>query len=317
MKKVINPLLVGLSIFFAVVGLVAVFYFIFSTPFNDWSWQPNSSLFSDYGSFIGGFAGSLFSLAGFVLLYLTLRAQQEDMNIQKRSAERDRFENRFFELLKIHKDNSNVIIQSIFESEDGIGFGEEAARRQWETTKKRGFEYLVKRINNHYEERRKSREVKEETKESKHDTFLWVYNCEWRDSFGHYFRHLFLLVKFVVKRNDLSYEEKRDYLRIVRASLSTYEQVFLYYNWLADIGKPWEEESENGNKFFTDYRMIHNISPVLLISEFTFTKISPFKELLNSKAYKQETGKTDDCLFEQEGWNDWEGRNNMPPHKLQ
>ena len=316
MNKTVNRLLVSLSVIVVVVGFAAIAYFIFNLPFNDGSGLRDSDLFNDYGSFIGGFAGSLFSLAGFFLLYLTLRTQREDMNIQKKSAERDRFENRFFELLKIHQHNSNTIINSITESENGMGFGEEAALRQWEATKKRGFECLVQKINNNYKERRKSREVIDETKETKHQTFLKVYHDEWDDSFGHYFRHLFLLVKFVVKRNDLSYEEKRDYLRIVRASLSTNEQVFLYYNWLAGIGKPWEEVSGNGNKFFTDYRMIHNINPGLLIQEYTFTKISPFKELLENKSYRKEKGKKDDDLFEQENWENWGLLNNLPHSNL-
>lgn len=80
-----------------------------------------------------------------------------------------------------------------------------------------------------------------------------------------YYRHLFLVVKTVVQFNDdlFSYEDKRQLLRILRAPLSSAEQVLLYYNWKSGCGEQWEEDSSkpDGNHFFTDYRMVHNIIP--------------------------------------------------------
>lgn len=80
-----------------------------------------------------------------------------------------------------------------------------------------------------------------------------------------YYRHLFLLVKTIVQFNEdlFSYADKRQFLRILRAQLSSAEQVLLYYNWKSGCGEQWEEDSSkpNGNHFFTDYRMIHNIIP--------------------------------------------------------
>lgn len=98
---------------------------------------------------------------------------------------------------------------------------------------------------------------------------------------AHYYRHLFQIVKFVVKQNKniISYEQKRDYLRILRSMLSNHEQILLYYNWLADFGVQWEEKNlekrkiKNGNFFFTDYRMIHNIPNDIVIEDFELEKI--------------------------------------------
>ena len=60
-----------------------------------------------------------------------------------------------------------------------------------------------------------------------------------------------------------TYDEKRQFLRILRAQLSSAEQTLLYYNWKSKQGKQWEEDSTKpgGNHFLTDYRMIHNIIP--------------------------------------------------------
>ena len=85
------------------------------------------------------------------------------------------------------------------------------------------------------------------------------------DQLVSYYRHLFLMVKTVAQFNDelFPYEDKRQFLRILRAQLSSAEQVLLYYNWKSGCGEKWEEDSSkpNGNHFFTDFRMIHNIIP--------------------------------------------------------
>jgi hypothetical protein len=116
---------------------------------------------------------------------------------------------------------------------------------------------------------------------------------------AHYYRHLFQTVKFVVNQGSdlLSYSDKRKYLRILRAQLSNHEQVMLFYNWKSDFGKNWENAN---NKFFTDYRMIHNIYNDLMIQDFNLKVI--FK--LNQKPYyKREPDRESDPLFEFEDWN--------------
>lgn len=55
--------------------------------------------------------------------------------------------------------------------------------------------------------------------------------------FDHYFRHLYRIIKFVDKNKALNDEEKYDYVSIVRATLSRFELVWLYYNSLYGPGK--------------------------------------------------------------------------------
>lgn len=75
--------------------------------FNDWSWHADSDLLSDYGDFIGGFVGAIFSLAGFCLISLTLNAQQKEINTQKKAYERESFESTFFNLLNVQQNITN------------------------------------------------------------------------------------------------------------------------------------------------------------------------------------------------------------------
>lgn len=73
---------------------------------------------------------------------------------------------------------------------------------------------------------------------------------------GHYYRHLYHTVKFVAGNKNLTYEKKRNYLKILRGQLSNYEQIMLFYNWMSSYGETWEDSENN---YFTKYKMIHNL----------------------------------------------------------
>ncbi len=85
------------------------------------------------------------------------------------------------------------------------------------------------------------------------------------DFLGHYFRHIFQMVKYVASLdNDLFEEnEKYGYVKLLRAQMSDYEQILLYYNSLSDQGKAWNKKE--GEKFpeeagyITRFRMIKNL----------------------------------------------------------
>lgn len=121
---------------------------------------------------------------------------------------------------------------------------------------------------------------------------------------AHYYRHLFQTVKFVAKQNEnlITYESKRDYLRVLRSMMSNQEQILLFYNWYGGFGSNWEEKTisnrknKKGNYFFTDYRMIHNIPPDLLIDEINLREIF-FNVNYRDFLYEKDRKKAD-TLFE-------------------
>ncbi|WP_271766771.1 putative phage abortive infection protein [Aquimarina algiphila] len=81
---------------------------------------------------------------------------------------------------------------------------------------------------------------------------------------SHYFRNLFAIVRLVVENYDGDYNSKsytiaRKYLKILRAQLSNSEQHLLYYNYRIGFGVEWDQNGIRNNKFFTKYRMIHNL----------------------------------------------------------
>lgn len=133
------------------------------------------------------------------------------------------------------------------------------------------------------------------------------------DELNNYYRHLYFTVKAVVKEEKkyLSPEEKRDLLRILRVQLTITEQIMLFYNWFSENGSQWEQDNPNGNHFFTEYRMIHNIMPSRIIPTSFFNEFGDeygkFKGYLKTQpiySYIQKYCSKDDPMFEFE---DWEG----------
>lgn len=59
-------------------------------------------------------------------------------------------------------------------------------------------------------------------------------------SLSHYFRHLYQLVNYVDDQNNLNYNSKYSYVKILRAQITSYEQAILYYNSISSVGDIWE-----------------------------------------------------------------------------
>lgn len=87
------------------------------------------------------------------------------------------------------------------------------------------------------------------------------------DFLGHYFRHLFQMVKYVSSLDESLFDEndKAGYVKLLRAQMSDYEQILLYYNSLTEQGSAWNKI--HGQRFPEDagfiarFRMVKNIPP--------------------------------------------------------
>jgi len=74
---------------------------------------------------------------------------------------------------------------------------------------------------------------------------------------GIYYRNLFQCVKFIHKSSFLSDEEKQEYAKILRTSMSDYAQLMLYYNCFSERGKAWIDL--DGINLIEHYSMIQNV----------------------------------------------------------
>lgn len=133
-----------LAIFCIAIGFVLIYLLFNNEPRNPGhinlrkqSEDLNSNALQIYhqfngtiGDFIGGTVGTLFSLAGFFLLYLTLQTQTETLKEQRESLktqelqfQRERIESRFFELVNLHRINVEELVQRDWKTGKEIASG--------------------------------------------------------------------------------------------------------------------------------------------------------------------------------------------------
>jgi len=354
-----NTKLDGLSITILIIsGVVIIFSF-----FTPMIFVQDAVLGLDFtstgpiGDTIGGIMNPFIAIAGvfltFLAFYIQFKANRLQRDLFRQELDYNKFENQFYEMLKLHKDNVNEIqldevklyIQEKSDGENQIDRVEKviSGRKAFNFLKSE-FEIIYLIAKKHFPDKepkiwvneaygvffhglresnlhlhdfyKEVNKVKEQHKKN-HFTSLpktlddiieQEINIYIKDNLrfdlfegyssqlAHYYRHLYQTVKFVVNQDKklLSYNEKREYLRILRAQLSNQEQAMLFYNWLSDFGRQWNNEK---NKFFTDYRMIHNIYQELIVEE---VKLETLFDIDGD--YLKEENREFDPLFEFQDW---------------
>jgi hypothetical protein len=218
------------------------------------------------GAFVGGFVGA------------TLRTQRRAFQVQS-------FENRYFELIKLHRDNVAEIslrgasgrkffvlalrelrcildiVRRVAQSSNqqltvpellhvayyclfyGVGPNSSRMLKMSLPTFDIGFIDAVEaELNN------------EETKNRIRDERGFPYKpFEGHQSrLGHYYRHLYQMIRYVDQRNlDIS---KYEYVKTIRAQLSTHEQAMLLVNTCTPLGRVWWEDG-----LIKNYHLVKNI----------------------------------------------------------
>jgi len=81
---------------------------------------------------------------------------------------------------------------------------------------------------------------------------------------GHYLRHLFQTVTYINRQPStlFTFDEKYEYIKTLRAQLSTHEQALFLYNSISPLGAPWELDTtitDNNNKLITKYNLVKNL----------------------------------------------------------
>lgn len=298
-----DKVLIGVAIATVIIGLGHPFiikYFILTD-------KPFSEL-GTVGDWFGGLSGPLIGLSSFILVYLAFRLQGEQNRLQQIEFERQnktlslqRFESSFFQLLTFH----NEIVQALWiqyeyvtkreklkrkkeggkdgEMEDYIKettTEEEADKREYFSTVYLMMQHNLKEINQKAAGLSKEMKSSLSYKESVAiENYTTVYNKE-QASLGHYFRHLYHIVKYIHKSDLISDEQRKHYAALLRAQLSAYELVLLLYNCLVeDLGYP-------KFKYLVDkYDLLQNMNTKLLLDTMDL-------EVFNSKQL------TEECLKE-------------------
>jgi hypothetical protein len=240
--------------------------------------NPSWARAGQFGDLVGGYVGTIFALVSVVLLYITLRAQRTASQVQA-------FESRYFELLKMHRENvAEVEIQGsegrkvfvlmmrefravldVVRSEAAAlalsatnqqlceisyfclfyGVGPNSSRILRSTLSA----YPVNLLDA-LDMRFADAKLREETKGFRK---LGYEPFEGHQSrLGHYYRHLFQCVDYVNRSPE--HLQRYGYVKTIRAQLSTHEQALLLLNSLTAVGRPWWQSG-----FIQTYRMVQNL----------------------------------------------------------
>lgn len=170
------------------------------------------------GDFIGGYTGTLFSIVGIVLLFETLALQRKESSETKAVFLKQQFDNTFFELLKLHKEN----VQN-FSDYDLLGN---------EIRGRRFFSYHKIDLQN------KFNPVKSISKNRKNavNLFQELYTIH-VEEFAIYFKTLYQLYS-LIENAQIDGIEQATYSKILRAQLSDGELFFIRYNAMTEVGRP-------------------------------------------------------------------------------
>ncbi len=172
-----------------------------------------------------------------------IRGQKEQLAAQNQTLQHQNFESSFFQLLTMHSE----IVNSMKTPSDKPS-GREC------------FLFLLISLQN-------TLEIAIDRNLPQTEVFNATYEEEFLSQFqpyvGHYFQHLYNIVKFVHEHeffDEKEFKEKKRYTNFIRAQLSSNELGLLFYHGLSDRGAKFKDLVE-------EYALFEDLSPKVLIDE--------------------------------------------------
>lgn len=275
MKFVKNNWLI-IVMFFLVLLAALISYFAFQIYTNNFSSllpEGNEQLkranWGAFGDYFGGILNPFLAFFGLIMLLATLIQTQKELNLTRKELQKpsealktqaitqkvQRFEGTFFQLLSLHQNIVESIDLYNTKSKQTTN-GRDCFKPFYKRFEKIFVETVGSRvdpffiINSHT---RKATDLLNELDQevltsqlNNIDSIKDAYDQFYIDNqaeIGHYFRSMYNIIKFI---NNSNSEDKRLYTNLLRAQLSVYELLLLFYNCLSDLGekrfKPLVEE---------------------------------------------------------------------------
>lgn len=266
MKKEKKPLSIGWIITITMVGCIAIWVLgallthcyankYFAVPTGN----SAPALFGD--SF--GAVNALISAFAFAGMIITIFLQRKEISLQSEELKEQRFENTFFHLLEVQQE----IVENLSLYRSGTErYSEDSGTESGMRVEKERLREEITTGRKVFSDLYLSREVGYTTYVGLAESLRSEGLSKYDHSFGigyfdHYFRHLYTIVKYVDRQPDdfLDDDKKYEYVSMIRATLSCYELVWLFYNGLSPQGnakfKPLIEK----------YALLNNLRPELLV----------------------------------------------------
>jgi len=233
----------------------------------------NKALFGD--SF--GAVNALISAFAFGAMIVTFYFQRYELKLQRKELEAQRmefeqqnqtlglqrFENTFFNMLQLQQE----IVAGLEYVLDSREIAEDFDVKKIKTTYKGREVFMIMYEENSYNNYG-IKAIIEQRGISSYSSFPFI------SLFDHYFRHLYAIINFIDKSPEIEkfiernvydcdsqnklFEKRYEYTKILRATLSHYELVLLYYNGLSEFGK------EKLKPLIEKYSILNNLNEGLL-----------------------------------------------------
>lgn len=217
------------------------------------------------GDAIGGITAPFVAILAAVLTFLAFWVQYDFNKQQQASIEKQRFEHNFYEMLNMHESITQSLKMEIIDAGADVESGNTVvAKREGRDVFQFLYEVMPISANRggtngiiilNTQQYRGLRELFQ--KEGNNRLAIYEQNNE-VGRLDHYFRQLYNTFRMIRENDKLKPEEKYEYARIVRSTLSQYELVVLFYNCLSSNGigkfKPIIE----------DYTVMNNLRKELL-----------------------------------------------------
>jgi hypothetical protein len=158
--------------------------------------------FGTFGEFVGGVLGTLFALISIVLMKNTFDSQRQESKDQRNDAAIQRFNNLFFELLRVYQENVKEL------------GGKQFFNEQQQKIQKEEYEE-IKQYNNY-----------------KYRVLNWYipFYVKNRSKLAPYFRTLYRMFEVLENNEKLLGDKSKEYAKIIRAQLSESELFFIRAN---------------------------------------------------------------------------------------
>ncbi len=241
----------NLAVLLLLLGLISIFIPYFKlNGLSILDYRIEIGNYNELGDFIGGVTAPFLSISAFILLYLTYKSQKNELkesrvilDQQNKTLFTQQFETTFFNLVNLHHQiTNNISFSRTISQTDGDDNEKESSKN--ENIKLMGRDCFrqyyeeFKKIYKRYSEEKKTTFESKTMFNSQLERYL--IETAYADLFddyqsyiGHYFRNLYHILKFV---DQSKVSDKKLYAGLIRAQLSTFELVLLFYNCLSSYG---------------------------------------------------------------------------------
>lgn len=243
------------SIILTIIGFGIIVWFVYRGYYAEKFIDPNIPVDLDFsskfGDFIGGVAGTLFSFVGVILLFETLSLQRKEFTSNIDVYKHQQFDNAFFELLNLHKENLKGL--SLVDIQGNT---------------KEGRDFFIH--NKEYLQNLFTPQTSlSANKRNSVDLFRMFY-VNYEEQLSIYFKTLYQLYS-LIQHSEIDGEHQAKYSKILRAQLSDAELFFIRYNAMTELG----DQSSNYLNIFNVLKHLSHFE--LLEFKFWFSRLSKFE----------------------------------------